>query len=223
MPVYPYQGETAGPANAGGAYTSGEQDGAPRTPFWAEGTTGGAEQVGPAPPWRRVQLGGVWLPGVCDVRSPGKGRKVLPAAGAGDSSEEIIDTGAENADAQIVCRMWTPEHLKRFELLLEQVEEQGGTRGDPKALDVIHPGLNLMGISSLYVLAISMPEPSNVAGVYESTIVASEWKPKRAGARAAGLPKLIAASVSALPTAIDVGGGGTSTAPATPATTEAGP
>jgi hypothetical protein len=215
MPVYPYKGETAGPPNAAGAYTAGADE-APRTPFWADGATGGAEQLGPAPPWYRVQLGGVWLPGMCVVRSPGRVRKVLPAAAAGDSAEEITDTGAENAGAQIVCYMWTLEHLKRWEVFLEQLEEQGGSRGDPKALDVVHPGLNLAGISSLYVLGVSIPEPSNRPGMFEATLLATEFRPKKPGK-----PKTIASSVSATPANLTL-------APeiataASPAATEAGP
>jgi hypothetical protein len=187
-----------------------------RVPFWepgsdAAGSTPGV-QVGTPGPWESVELAGVWLPGICRVRSA-KARKALVVGGAGADAEELVDTGAESSGVTITCTMWTPAHLAAFASFVEAVEMQGGTRKDPKAVDVSHPGLNMLGISSVYVTVVTVPEPGALRGTYESTIQADEWRPTRSGA--AGLPRQIDASVTAIPTAIDVR--------ASPAATEAGP
>jgi hypothetical protein len=151
---------------------------APRSPFWAEHTDGVFVQLREAGPWQRVSLAGVDLPGFCAVRSA-KIRKVLTVAGPKADAEELIDTGAEASEVSIVCYMWIPAHLAAYEELVDVLEMRGGTRADPRPVDLVHPGLNLVGIGSVYVTLITPPEPSSLPGVYETTIHASEFKPKQ--------------------------------------------
>lgn len=187
-----------------------------RTPFWeagsdAAGSTPGV-QVGTPGPWESVQLAGVWLPGICRVRSA-KARKALVVAGPGADAEELIDTGAEASGITITCVMWTPGHLAAFEDFYRKIEEVSGTRAKRSSVDVSHPGLNMLGIASVYVTLVTVPEPGSVRGTYEATIQAQEWRPEAKGAK--GTPKEITVSVSAIPTAIRVD--------ETPAATEAKP
>jgi hypothetical protein len=220
----------------------------PRSAFWAKDPAGVFIQVGEPGPWERVTLAGIELPGYCAVRSSGKRRKVLTVAGPGSDREEILDVGSESSDVSIVCYMWTPYHLAQFEDLFERLSRRipTGTRardavklgvkvGAPgtsldsrapaaEALDIVHPGLNLLGISSVYVKVITVPEPSSVRGVMESTIVAQEFAPEAKkpkapkGQKSSGVIH-VESSISSIPTAINTA----PAAPAAPSETEAGP
>lgn len=200
------------------------QDAAPKTLFWELAPDAVSVQLGEATAWEHVALAGVELPGFCRVRS-GKGRKARVEAGPGATAEEITDLGVEASDVQIVCYMWTPFHLRQFEDLLDALEMEAGSRAKRKAVDVAHPGLNLLGISSLYVAFITVPEPSSVRGVYEFTIVGSQFKEPPKGKKATPQPLKIDASISSIPS-VPMEGRAAPTSPAsgnTPADTEAGP
>jgi hypothetical protein len=185
-----------------------------RTPFWTEAPDAVNVQIAEPNAWGRVRLADTWLPGVCTVRSS-RARKAYRAGGPGDEQEEIIDTGAEASEVSISCSMWTRDHLARFEDFIEAIEMKGGSRADPKAVDVTHPGLNLLGIHRLYVTSISVPEPAGMPGMFQSMIQASEFKPK-AKTKAKGKPTIIDASTGAIPIAFNP-------AKTTPADTQANP
>jgi hypothetical protein len=168
----------------------------PRTPFWAPDAAAHVQVVKPGP-WQRVTLAGVELPGFCAVRSS-KTRKVLTVAGPKADAEELVDTGGEAGDVSIVCYLWTAEHLAIYEDLLDALALQGGTRADPQPVDVLHPGLNVVGIDSIYVALHTVPEPSSLPGVYEFTIQASEFKPKQNRPKTKETVKPLSASKASL-------------------------
>jgi hypothetical protein len=156
-------------------------------------------------PWERVKLAGVDLPGVCSVASPGRIRKVQTMSGPGDEGEIVLDVGAMAADVSITVRMWTPAHLAQWEAFTDEYERLllGLRVGDDvwtppifpaavpaapipaqptpqdatvPALDVIHPGLALANITRIYVYQVGIPAPSSVKGLYEATILGSEYR-----------------------------------------------
>lgn len=193
-------GPIVSPEQAGVVVTAGRK--MPRTPFWDAAPGQSYVQHQRPGPWESVRLAGVDLPGVCFVRSA-KGRKSSRTAGPGDEQEAIVDTGAEASDVGITCVMWTPEHLAGWEDLIEAVELKGGTRGDPKAVDVVHPGLNAAGITSLYVLMVTIPERGRVSGTMEFALQATEFRPKAKKAPGGAPKMMIEASTPPIPVAID--------------------
>jgi hypothetical protein len=168
----------------------------PRTPFWDASSSAEAQPLERIGPWESVQLGGFWLPGICEVRSPGSTRRVVYAAGPGDSHEEKIDTGAESADVQIIVTVWTRDHLAAWESFHEHLEKNTGTRAAPKAMDIVHPGLNLAGVAAVYVLSVSVLESGPARGTRQAVIVASEFAPRK---RKSGTVFVVPSSTAASP------------------------
>jgi hypothetical protein len=229
MPAVPPRSVFAEPVAAENVYGSPEIHPpagiprAPRSPFWAPSPAGVFIQTGEPGPWERVTLAGIELPGYCAVRSS-KARKAITVAGPGADKEEIFDLGAESPGISIVSYMWTEMHLAQYEQLVEAIEMKGGTRAKRQAVDIVHPGLNLLDIASVYVTLITVPEPASVRGVYEFSIMAQEFAPevKRPKApKAAGGKQVIhvESSLSSIPTAINT----QPASPATPSTTEVDP
>jgi DNA circularisation protein N-terminus len=230
MPAVPPRSVYAEPVAAENAYGSPEIHPpagiprAPRLPFWAKSPAGVFIQVGEPGPWERVTLAGIELPGYCAVRSS-KARKAITVAGPGADKEEIFDLGAESPGISIVSYMWTEMHLAQYEQLVEAIEMKGGTRARRQAVDIVHPGLNLLDIASVYVTLVTVPEPASVRGVYEFSIQAQEFAPevkRQKAPKAAGGKQVIhvESSLSSIPTAINTT---PATAPATPSTTEVDP
>jgi hypothetical protein len=185
--------------------TSPTAGASPRTPFWDHAPvrpdeTGDQDVYVEFNPlrltdWERVTLGGIELPGVCRVRTPGRQRRVDVANAPGEDVSALIDVGAMAAEVVISCTMWTPSHLARWENFCEVAREwfgaasaavaatAAGEKTPPPAMDVYHPGLALVGVTSLYLRQVSPPEPGAVTGTMTATITAVEWrhrpKPKK--------------------------------------------
>lgn len=198
----------------------------PRVPFWDLAPGGVFVQFDERgiTDWERVTIAGIQLPGRCTVMSPGRVRKVQRNSGPGDETEEIVDVGALAADVQIVVQIWTPEHLARWEEFSEKMRDlfaeardDTGAKSAP-ALDVVHPGLNLAGISSLYVYQVAVLHPGAVRGTMESTILATEYRHRKKSKSQAVTQ--IQASKANLTLAPEIERAG---APKPPSDTEAGP
>lgn len=160
----------------------------PRTPFWDLAPAGAYVQFDERliTPWERVSIAGVTLPGRCMVMSPGRARKINALGGPGDQGEYVVDLGATAADVQIVCQIWTSYHLSAWEDFTSRMRDlfetaRSGTGpktrdGKPTAVDIVHPGLNLAGISSVFVYQVGVLQPGSVRGVMESTLLATEYR-----------------------------------------------
>jgi hypothetical protein len=158
----------------------------PRAPFWDLSAPGVYVQFDERllTAWERVSIAGIDLPGRCAVVSPGRARKVQRNSGPGDETETLIDTGALAADVQIIVQIWTPEHLARWEEFSEKMrdlvadarDDTGAKSASAPALDIVHPGLNMAGVASLYVYQVSVLQPGAVRGTMESTILATEYR-----------------------------------------------
>lgn len=178
------------------APASGTRDNVPKSPFWDFAPTVDGKdqdvyvQFNPnrVTSWERVTLGGIDLPGVCQVRSAGRLRRVDVANAPADDTSTVIDSGATAAEVQINVTIWTPAHLARWETFMEMARDwfasandaaaaaaKTGTRIDTTALDVVHPGLNLAGVTSLYLRQVGVLAPGGVRGTYEAMILAVEY------------------------------------------------
>jgi hypothetical protein len=175
----------------------------PKTTFWDHAPTGPGDgqdkwgqdayvqfNVNLVTAWERVTLAGLALPGVCRVRSSGRSRKVDVAGAPMEDVEVLNDLGATSAEVAITVKVWTPGHLAQWERFMDAArdwfraaEAAAVKREQPPGLDVIHPGLNLAGVTSLYLRQVGVLEPGAERGTYESTILAVEYrhrpKPKK--------------------------------------------
>jgi hypothetical protein len=194
------------------------------TPFWDLGPSGVYVQFAPelVTPWERVSIGGTELPGRASVLSAGRVRKIQRAGGPGDEAEQIIDVGALAADIQIIVQIWTLQHLRVWEAFSVQMQKMieiaRASKTAAPAMDVDHPGLNLVGISSLYIYQVSVLQPSNVRGVMESTILATEYRPRLRAATQAVAPTRASQSNLKLAPEIEA-----AVSPPTPAVTDGAP
>lgn len=166
----------------------------PRSAFWDSNPEGVYVQLDQrlVSAWERVTLAGFELPGVCEVSSPGRIRKVTTYSGPGDEVEELVDLGAQASEVRIVVRVWAPAQLAQWEIFcryygqLMAQARQGDDVGDASApaMEIVHPGLNIAGINSVYITQVSVLAPGAVRGMMEATISGTEYrqKPKRKAA-----------------------------------------
>ncbi len=159
--------------------------------------------------WDTAMLAGQRVPGVVRVHSR-KRRKLLANGAIGANAEQLVDTGAEASSVEMTCFMWMEHHLAQYAALAKAIEVQSGTRKDPKALQVEHPGLKLLGIKSLYVTSMGVPMSKGPGQGYEVSIEAQEFKPINKSAAAknnAALPVDQDVLNSKVPSKFDAGMG----------------
>lgn len=114
-----------------------------------------------------VLLGGAWTPGVADVAGAGDPRKWDKQDGKGQSGATIKYNGRGLAEFDIVLTFTERRHFdawRTFKVVLEPPEG-----ASPTGLDIVHPLLEDVGITSVVVQNVSQitqPEP----GIYQVTI-----------------------------------------------------
>lgn len=138
-----------------------------QTPYW-----------GDAPLlWDAIKLGGITLYGVARP-SGGISRRIntQPIAGE-DSGGTTTDLGYDGAKVNVTVKMWRQEDLDAFQQFADQFRPRKD-EAKPNPIDVIHPAINMLGIVSLTVEKIGIPEPSSEAGFYEVTIDFIEFIPE---------------------------------------------
>lgn len=124
-----------------------------------------------------MKLGGIRMPGT--ARVSGKvARKidVQPIPGD-DSGGTQTDLGYEGAKVTVTVRMWTQAHLDAFSTFADRFRPKKD-ESKPNPVDVIHPALGVLGIRSLTIESIGLPEPGQTSGVYEASIELLEFIPE---------------------------------------------
>lgn len=130
-------------------------------------------------PWDTATLAGERVPGLVRVRS-WRRRKIVVIGGVGEQAEELKDAGMAASQVEMHVTMWRPEHLQQYAALAKRIEVKAGTRGEPVAVDVVHPGLAMLGIRSLYVTSVGVPAPSAPGGPFLAEIQLQEFMRKKA-------------------------------------------
>lgn len=124
--------------------------------------------------WDVVKMGGIKMPGT--ARVTGKvSRKVDVQPIPGDESGGTqTDLGYEGAKINVTVRMWTQAHLDAYEMFASHFRPKKDDK-KPAPIDVIHPALGVVGIRSLTVIDVGIPEPAQQPGMYEATVELIEF------------------------------------------------
>lgn len=134
----------------------------PAAPFW--------EDVPDA--WDTITIAGSAMPGLALVTGSGIGRQIDVKRSPGRDGARLRDRGYENAEFEIEIRVWEAGQLEDLQRRLEELhpKRRGGTRNP---LDVAHPALAILGVTSMYVKRIGMPVIKG--GVLSITLSCVEW------------------------------------------------
>lgn len=149
----------------------------------ARGITG---DLYPDNPWDIVRLAGNPLPGIwkatatpsiqLDVQKPN-----------GFDGAALVSRGYVNGGITLTGRIWTPEQWAQWLRVLPAIwrrpnafavndkKVKGEIQGKQNALEVQHPGLNSMGITSIVIKSIAPPEETADKGVRQIKLTAMEY------------------------------------------------
>jgi len=150
----------------------------------ARGITG---DMYPENPWDLITLAGNPLPGIwkaaatpsiqLDVQKPN-----------GFDGAALVSRGYINGGITLTGRLWTPEQWAQWQRVLPLIwrrpnsfavndvkKQTGQIQGQQKALEVRHPGLNSMGITSIVLKSIAPPEETGEKGVRQIKLTAMEY------------------------------------------------
>jgi hypothetical protein len=132
-------------------------------------------------PWNSVNLGGTVLPGICEVSVRQKRRvQQKKAAGADGSTPTFI--GLDPAEVSIRVRLWTAEQFNAFDNLRSVIFPRMN-KGQPPALDIVHPLTAHYGIASIIVVSLDGPSPGGATGEFSATLSCVEWAAPKKGAK----------------------------------------
>jgi hypothetical protein len=126
--------------------------------------------------WGNLQLGSNTLPGKWEVEGE-VSRKVDVKERKDEDGATIKDQGYSNADITLVGRFATKEQFEQLQKALKEIHpRRKGAARDP--LSIVHPALDTLGVSTVYVLAIETPKLGD-DGIVEIRIKCLEFvKPK---------------------------------------------
>jgi hypothetical protein len=119
----------------------------PSAPYWDNATDA----------WDQITIAGTTLPGHALVTGDGIGRKIDVKSGPGRDGAKIRDRGYEPARFDIECIVWTEEQFNELLPIIEQLQpkRRGGERNP---VDVSHPSLSILGIRSMYIEKVGLPQ-----------------------------------------------------------------
>lgn len=130
----------------------------------------GTEQLGT--PWDYVQLGEVFLPGVCTIEDFEYGQDIDVQKKRKKEKARIRDNGLAPCSFNIKIEMTAAEWPAWLKILpFIQPRREGGTR---KPLAITHPLPNSHGVRDIYVHKIKVESPSARAGMV-IVIKVAEW------------------------------------------------
>ena len=159
--------------------------------------------------WDTGKLGGLQMPGLVRWRVR-KSHRVDKKMATGQSGSTSTALGFEPAEVDLTFQMWTKNHLQQYEKMVGFILSTLATgqsnpsvknaKPDPNstmAMDIQMPALNLVGIYSLYLLVIGVPEPASTPQMFQATFKFQEFSPiktsesvKRIGASQPDLSKI---------------------------------
>lgn len=142
-----------------------------RAPFWGDSPES----------WDTVTLASTDLPGVCSV-SGRVARRVDKKTSSGRHATTVTYLGDDPAEFTITVKLWTEEHLLRFEALLDALSQLGPVvdskdwgKFPRRPVDVRHPALDLLKIRACHVVEAGMLQPASESGVFEATFKCVEY------------------------------------------------
>ena len=123
--------------------------------------------------WDRVYLGGLALPGIAVVRGSAK-RRTDRKRSSGVNGARVTHLGWDASELKITVRIWTAEQLDALQPMIGNLKPKSGKA--PKPVDVYHPALALLGVHTVEVLEVTLPERVG-PDQFETTISCIEFVP----------------------------------------------
>lgn len=122
--------------------------------------------------WGNLTLGSNMLPGKWEVE--GEAARKVDVKERKDQDGAIIkDQGYSNAEITLVGRIFDKDQFDKLQKALKEIHpRRKGAARDPLA--VVHPALDTIGVSLVYVLAIEAPKLDE-RGIVEVRIRCLEW------------------------------------------------
>jgi hypothetical protein len=111
-------------------------------------------------PWDIVILAGQKLPGIAVVKGRGIEHQIDVKKSPGKAGATITDLGSDLGRIEIHLSMWTLDqwaYFKRIRPLIQPEKPDGKLM----PVDVQHPGINAIGVSSLYVKRVGPAQTGN--------------------------------------------------------------
>lgn len=153
-------------------------------PFWdpsarPQGAPGAPYVIGTPSAWDTVFLAGRPVPGV--VRLDGyRQRRVDAKPSLGTDGATLTHTGHDPSEIQLKITIWTPEQLADYEEVLKIFATTIAGKAPPPPVDIAHPALAIMGITSVYPKKVTFLRPTGVKGAMEAEWHFTEFVPKQA-------------------------------------------
>lgn len=125
--------------------------------------------------WSKLTLGSTTLPGAWRVEASAKRNMDMKTSKSRDGAV-LNDTGYENAGVTLIGTFTTKKDWAELALALKEIHPR--KRGKERhPLAVVHPALNILGITTVWVTEINAPQLGD-DGVMEITITCLEWIPE---------------------------------------------
>jgi hypothetical protein len=136
----------------------------PAAPYWQDDPDA----------WNRISIAGQLFPGLAKVDAS-SGRKIDVKPVRGRDGARIKDGGYENAKIDIEIRVNTKEDYQALQPQIDAIHpRQRGTARN--AVDIAHPSLSMLGISSGYVTKIHAPKIADDTITIKIEMI--EWTPQ---------------------------------------------
>jgi hypothetical protein len=137
-------------------------------PFWYDPPAADGRTA-----WDVLILGGGKVPGIARVEAR-LGRRLDMKKAKGAHGASLTDEGYDPAQITITITIWEREHLDALRNFVAKLRPK--STADPAAVDVVHPQLQFLGITSIFIKEISAPRPVG-QGLYDVVFQAIEYMP----------------------------------------------
>ena len=107
--------------------------------------------------WQEMVLGGIRWPGIWTISGSGAVRNLDMKKAKGSDIATLKDEGYKNAALTATGTIWTAAQWKELQALLPEVHPRR-YGGDRTPLQLVHPAANFIGVDSVYLRGISIPE-----------------------------------------------------------------
>ena len=147
-----------------------------KIPVW---TSAGTEPLLELSPWDTVYLADRRLPGLCRISGKGVEHEIDIKKKPGQDGAKFTDLGRTIARVTITVVLTCQADWDLFETFVPALQALGKT-GKLLPLVVRSPQLNILGIKSLYVTCVSIPEPGSARGTFEVKLDCLEYRAPKA-------------------------------------------
>jgi hypothetical protein len=141
-------------------------------PFWYDPPAADGRTA-----WDVLILGGGKVPGIARVEAR-LGRRLDMKKAKGAHGASLTDEGYDPAQITITITIWEREHLDALRNFVAKLRPK--STADPAAVDVVHPQLQFLGITSIFIKEISAPRPVG-QGLYDVKSASKGVKPDITG------------------------------------------